>query len=200
MKPSATQYAYTSLFFALNRQRIGYEIPINYPSGNCGITIPSHMDYRVPYTLFFSLKCGISKTSQCTSFIMGSNAPVDNLSAKSNLLYADSYVYTANRCAVYRILHYGFVNAGTQIGLYSIKNYVSTSLGLIVSLENRTPLNIVEGKMGVEPITQRLTAACSAIELHPHSAFGGTRNRNSRIKSAIFCQLSYKSKPYGSCF
>ena len=27
MKPSATQYAYTSLFFALNRQRGGSEIP-----------------------------------------------------------------------------------------------------------------------------------------------------------------------------
>ena len=83
---------------------------------------------------------------------MGSNAPVDNLSAKSNLLYADNYIYTANRCAVYRILHCGFVNAGTQIGLYSIKNYVSTSLELIVSLENRTPLNIVEGTMRVERI------------------------------------------------
>ena len=27
-----------------------------------------------------------------------------------------------------------------------------------------------EGKMGVGPITQRLTAACSAIELHPRVA------------------------------
>ena len=47
---------------------------------------------------------------------MGSNAPVDNLSANPNLLYADSYVYTANRCAVYTKLGCGLTNTDAQLG------------------------------------------------------------------------------------
>lgn len=42
-----------------------------------------------------------------------------------------------------------------------------------------------EGRMGVEPITQRLTAACSAIELHPHSASHGIRTHNFLLKRQL---------------
>lgn len=56
---NGTIRVYNSIF-RMNRQRIGYEIPINYSFGDCGITAPSHLDYRalscINKNFFFPLR------------------------------------------------------------------------------------------------------------------------------------------------